>query len=167
MGDDFIIQFEYSPKNDWRIFKNSLLYYIGSFIGFILYFLYRREIGLFLGCGFLIIILPQIFIHLQYRFLDRNRKIIVNHSKMKIDIFKKGEIEKDFTFDEIREIIRHKGQADENNYFMALPMFIYHYTELALNNGESVFFTDFITPSLGIKKLKRSEKISFLNIINI
>lgn len=167
MGDNFIIQFDYSPKNEWRNFKNSLLYYIGSLIGFILYFLYGREIDLFLGFGSFIFILPQIFIHLQYRFLDRNRKIIVNYSKMKISIFKKGEIERDFTFNEIREIVRHKGQATENNYFMALPMFFYHYTELALYNGESVFFTDFITPSLGIKKLKRSEKISFLNIINI
>jgi len=166
MGDDFIIQFEYSLKNEWKIFKNSLLYYIGSFIGFILYFLFEREIGLFLGCGFFIIILPQIFIHLQYRFLDRNRKIIVNHSEMRISIFKKGEIKNDFTFNEVREIIRHKGQSYEENY-KGLPMFFYHYTEVVLKNEESVFFTDFITQTLGVKNLKKTEKLSFFNIINV
>lgn len=165
MGDDFILTYEMEAKNEWKIFKNSVLFYLGAILG-ILYYLFTKEtLGLYLGIGSFIFTVPQLILHIQYKLEDRKKKIIVNHSKQRIRVEKLGELEMQFEFKEIIEIIRHKGQKDENNMSYALPSFFYNYTEIVLKNGQQLIFTDFISKTIGLKNVEIKEVQSLFNII--
>lgn len=166
MGDDFILEYVCESKNEWKIFRKSILFHLGSIFGF-LYFLIQKEIlGLYLGVGFLLFTIPQLLLHIQYKLKDRNKKIIVNHSKQTIEVEKNGKLEKQFEFKDIAKIIRHKGQKDENNQTLALPSSFYNYTEIVLDNGQKIFFTDFLTKTIGLKNIEIEEKLSLFNICN-
>lgn len=166
MGDDFILEYKLESKNEWIIFRKSILFHLGSIFGF-LYFLIQKEIlGLYLGVGFLLLTIPQLLLHIQYKLKDRKKKIIVNHSKQTIKVKENGKLEKQFEFKNIAKIIRHKGQKDENNLTLALPSFFYNYTEIVLDNGQKLFFTDFLTKTIGLENVEIEEKLSLFNICN-
>src|SRR5690606_8943940 len=132
--------------------------------GFLYYLLTNETVGLFIGFGFFIIIVPQILIHIQYRQADKNKTITVNHSKRMIRIENKGEL-RDIKFSDIEKIVRNKGQSDEDNLLYALPTFFYNFTELLLKNKEKIHFTDFISKDLGLKGIDKSDRLSLLNFI--
>lgn len=163
MRDDFILEFKIEPKNEWKIFSNSILFYCGAVFGFIYYSLTKNSLGLFLGVGSILPTIPQILIHIQYKLKDRKKKIIVNHSKKTIKFIENEKSEIEFEFKDIKKIIRHKGQNDEDNTW-ALPTFFYNYTEIVLNNGKSVFFTDFISKTIGLRNIELEEKQSLFNV---
>ncbi|EON78253.1 hypothetical protein ADIS_1116 [Lunatimonas lonarensis] len=164
MGEDFILKFEFERQNEWRILKKSILFHLIGVSGFLYYLLTKETVGLFIGFGFLIIIVPQILLHIQYRQADKNKTIKVNHSKRIIRIENKGEI-RDIQFSDIEKIVRNKGQRDEDNLTYALPTFFYNYTVLLLRNKEKIYFTDFISKDLGLKGIDKSDKLSLLNFI--
>lgn len=163
MGDNFILEFKIEPKNEWKVFSNSILFYCGAIFGFIYYVLTKNNLGLFLGVGSFLPIIPQILIHLQYKLRDRKKKIIVNHSKKTVEVIKNGKFDIQFEFKDISKIVRHKGQNDEENTW-ALPTFFYNYTEIILSDGERIFFSDFITKTIGLKNIEVEEKQSLFNI---
>ncbi len=165
MGDDFIQQFHFERKNEYKIFKRILSFYILMILGFGYFLITKELVGLYLGFGFLIIIIPQIFLHIQYKMIDRNKTIIVNHSKKTIKVLKKRIIEKEFQFSDISKLIRSRGQKNEDNMTYALPTFFYNYTEIILKNGERIFYTDFISKNIGLKNIETVERISLLNYI--
>jgi len=165
MGDDFILEYVCESKNEWKVFRKSILFHLGSISGF-LYFLIQKEIlGLYLGVGFLLFTIPQLLLHIQYKLKDRNKKIIVNHSKQTIRVERLGKLEKQFEFKDIAEIIRHKGQKYENNMTYALPSFFYNYTEIVLKNGQQLVYSDFISKTIGLKNIEIKEKQSLFNIV--
>ena len=165
MGQDFKIEFDFDPKNEWRVFRKSIIFHIGTLSGFIYFLATKEDIGLFLGFGFLLFALPQLVLHFQYKLNDRRKKILVNHSMQIIRIEQNGKLEKEFQFKDINKIIRYKGQWDEENITYALPTFFYNYTEIVLNDGHKIFFTDFIAKNLGLKNIEIEEKLSLLNLI--
>lgn len=165
MGNDLIIEFDFDPKNEWKIFRKSILFYIGSLLGFVYFLVTNENLGLFIGFGFLLLIVPQLILHFQYRLNDRHKKIIVNHSRLSVRIYKNGKPEQEFQFKEIDKIIRHKGQKDEDNMTFALPTFFYNYTEIILIDGQRIIFTDFLTKTLGLKNIGKNEKLSPFNLI--
>lgn len=165
MGNDFILEFDFDQKNEWKIFRKSILFYIGSLLGFGYFLVTYEYLGLFIGFGFLLLIVPQLILHFQYRLNDRHKKIIVNHSKLSVRIDKNGKPEQEFQFKEIGKIVRHKGQKDEDNMTFALPTFFYNYTEIILIDGQKIIFTDFLTKNLGLKNLEKNEKLSPFNLI--
>ena len=165
MGDDFILEFQLSRKNEWNILKKSILFHFAAVFGFI-YFLFTKELmGLYLGVGFLMIICPQIILHIQYRLVDTNKIITVNYSKQTVTIEKNKNLKKEFLFRDVRKIIRYKGQTNEGNMGNVLPMSFYNYTEISLLNGERIFFTDLITKNIDLNAENTMEKISLLNLI--
>lgn len=165
MGDDFILEFQLSRKNEWNILKKSILFHFAAVFGFI-YFLFTKELmWLYLGVGFLIIICPQIILHIQYRLVDTNKIITVNYSKQTVTIEKNKNFKKEFLFKDVRKIIRYKGQTNEGNMGNVLPMSFYNYTEISLLNGERIFYTDLITKNIGLNAENILEKISLLNFI--
>ncbi len=165
MGNEFIIEFDFDKRNEWKIFRKSVLFYILSIFGFVYFLLKKEDLGLFIGFGFLLLIVPQLILHLQYKLKDRNKKITVNYSKLTVRIDKSGQLEKEFQFKEIDKIVRHKGQKDEDNLTYALPTFFYNYTEIVLINGQKIIFTDFLTKTLGLKDIETTEKLSPFNLI--
>ncbi|MBW8331283.1 MAG: hypothetical protein K0M40_04610 [Prolixibacteraceae bacterium] len=165
MGDDFIQQFQLERKNENKILKKTFFFHLWIIFGFAYYLITNELLGLYLGFGFLIITIPQIFLHIQYKMIDRDKTIIVNHSKKTIKILKKGIIEKEFQFSDINKLIRSKGQKNEDNMTYALPTFLYNYTEIILKNGERICYTDFIAKNIGLKNIETVERISLLNYI--
>lgn len=165
MGDDFVLKFEFERQNEWRILRKSIPFHLVAFLGFLYYLLTNKTVGLFIGFGFLIFIVPQILLHIQYRLADKNKTITVNHSKRLIRIEKKGEIN-DIQFSDIEKVVRSKGQRDEDNMTYALPTCFYNYTELLLKNKEKIYFTDFISKDIRLKGIDKSERLSLLNFIS-
>ncbi|RIJ45926.1 hypothetical protein D1614_20620 [Maribellus luteus] len=165
MGNDFILEFDFDKRNEWKILRKSILFYIGTLFGFLYFFITRGKLGLYLGFGFLLVTIPQLVLHFQYRLNDRNKKITVNHSQLTVRVDKNGKTEKEFQFKEIDKIVRHKSQNNENNMTYALPPFFYNYTEIILVDGQKIIFTDFLTKTLGLKDVETSEKLSLFNLI--
>ena len=165
MGDDFIQQFHFERKNEYKIFKKTFFFHLWIIFGFGYYLITKELLGLYLGFGFLIITIPQIFLHIQYKMIDRNKTIIVNHSKKTISVLKEGIIEKEFQFSDINKLIRSKGQKNEDNMTYALPTFLYNYTEIILKSGERICYTDFIAKNIGLKNIETVERNSLLNFI--
>lgn len=165
MGDDFVIEFEYSTKNEWKVFRKSIFAYIGLISGFIYFLVTKEEVGLYIGFVFLFVIVPQLILHIQYNLNDRNKRITVNHSKLMVRIEKNGKFEKEFYFKDVNRITRHKGQKDENNSINAIPTFFYNYTEILLIDGQKIFFTDFVANNIRLKNIKIEEKQSLFNLI--
>ena len=145
MGDDFIQQFHFERKNEYKIFKRILSFYILMILGFGYFLITKELVGLYLGFGFLIIIIPQIFLHIQYKMIDRNKTIIVNHSKKTIKVLKKRIIEKEFQFSDISELIRSRGQKNEDNMTYALPTF-FTITRKLFSKMESEFVIRILFP---------------------
>jgi hypothetical protein len=165
MGNDFILEFNFDKRNEWKILRKSILFYVGTLLGLIYYLITEENLGLYIGFGFLVVTIPQLVLHFQYRQNDRNKKITVNHSKLTVRVDKNGKTEKEFQFKEIDKIVRHKSQNNENNMTYALPTFFYNYTEIILVDGQKVIFTDFLTKTLGIKNIEKNEKHSPFNLI--
>lgn len=165
MRNDFILKYEFEPKNEWVAFRKSIFFHSGAIISFIYFFVSKESIGLYLGFGLLFFIIPQLVLHFQYKLMDRNKKIIVNHSKQTIKIKNNGESEIQFDFKDIAKIIRYKGQKDEENTTLALPTFFYSYTKIILMNGQNIFFSDFLTKNIGLKNIEIVEKLSIFNLI--
>ena len=166
MGENFILIFEYQKSNEWKVFKKSILFHFGIAFGLIYFLITSQTVGLFICLGLLIIVVPQILLHFQYRMSDKGKTITVNFSKRTIRIEKDGIVKNEFEFSEIEKLIRKKGQKDEENMIHALPISFYNHTEIRMKNGEKIFYTDFIAPNIGLKDIKKEEKISLLNFIN-
>jgi len=165
MGDDFILEFKLDWKNEWIIIKKTIPFHIATILGFIVYILTNEIIGLYLVILFSIVTIPHLILHIQYRIIDRNKKIIVNHSKQTIKLEKNGKLEREFHFSDICKLIRHKGQRDEENLTYVIPSFFYNYTEIVLKNKNKIYYTDLISKNIGVKNIEIVEKISVLNII--
>lgn len=114
----------------------------------------------------MIIVVPQVMLHFQYRIYDNGKIIIVNFSKRTNTIEKDGILKNEFEFSEIEKMVRNKSQKDEENLTNALPMSFYHHTEIRMKNGEKICFTDFISSNIGLKGIKKEEEISLLNFIS-
>ena len=165
MSNDFILEFKYNTKNEWKVFQKSILIHFGMLACFAYYLLTKEEVSLFISLIFLIISIPQIILHLQYRLEDKNKLIKVNYSKSTITVEKSQKPQVIFKIDEIKQIIRKKGQKEEDNTLYVFPYCYYHYTKIILTNGEKIFFTDFISKSIALNNIEIKEKISILNII--
>lgn len=166
MDKDFILKFKFEKKNEWQIIRKSILFYLGVVFGFTYYLLTKESAGIFISLGFLMITVPQIFLHLQYKLYDRDKAIIVNFSKRFIRVEKKGVFKNEIRFSDIEKLIRKKGQRNEDNMTYALPTFFYNHTEIQMKNGEKIKFTDFIGKDIGLKEIRKEERISLFNFID-
>ena len=164
MGDDFTLTFDFNNKIHWELLKKSMVYILISIFGLLYYFLTNEELGWFIAIFILIPLFPQLIIHIQYYSADRNKTIVVNHSK-RILIIDQKDTKRTIPFDEIEKIVLHQGQRDRENYTLALPFFFYNYSEIKLNNGDSLVFTDFITPNISLKGIPKEVEISFINVL--
>lgn len=164
MGEDFILTYQIQWKNQSKCFWILICYVIIPLACYT-YFLYIGEdLWKFLAVFFLAISIPLLILYLQYFFNDIQLTISVNHSKRTVT-FKRKKKDIQVGYDEIENIIKHKGQFNPKNNIKVLPMAHYHHTEILLKNGESLFFTDFITKNLALKGVPLKEKIHFMNLI--
>lgn len=166
MGEESILSFEFQKNNEWKIFRKSILFHFGIVFGLIYFFITNEPVSLYICLGLLIIVVPQVMLHFQYRINDKGKTITVNFSKGTIKIEKDGILKNEFEFSEIEKLIRKKSQKDEENMTYALPISFYHHTEIRMKNGEKIYFTDFISSNIGLKGIKKEEEISLLNFIN-
>ena len=141
-----------------------MIYILISIIGLVYYYLTKDELGLFMSFFILLPLIPQIIIHLQYYLTDRNKTIIVNHSKRVLTIEHKND-RRNIPFDEIEKIVIHQGQRDRKNQTLALPFYFYNHSEIKIKNGDSLVFTDFLTSNLSLKGIPKEVKVNFLNIM--
>lgn len=165
MGDDFMLEFEYSSKNSWKIINEYKVFILLGLV-FLLYFLYTGdERWQFLVIGELLIFLPAVLLHIQYFFNDKGKKIVVNYSKDRIQVFKKVSLLEEFKISQILEIIRFKGRADEYMVGYTLSMSCYNYTKIKFQDGRHLVFTDLISRKISFKNPPKKVRIRFLNFI--
>jgi hypothetical protein len=78
MGNDFKLEFHIEKQNQWKLLKKGLYWLILSFIGFLYYFITNHELGIYFGIGFIIPLLLQLVIHLQYYIYNKGKTLTVN-----------------------------------------------------------------------------------------
>lgn len=156
------ISFKNHVKNSWTI----LIYFIVSLI-FPFYMIYRfgsKDTGTYILLAtvlFLLFLIPQMIIHLNYYFVNKGDVLFYDPDHRKITIDRKG-VSHSFSFDDIDFIEWNTSYPLAENRSQWLPWDSYNHSIIKLKNGRKFVITSLLIPNMelpitsGKIKLKKS-----------
>ena len=155
----------------WKMYeplKKSIWYYTFLIISSTAIWLLIDElIPLLIAYSFFILpVFFHIILHLQYYHHDKNINLTIDYGNKHIR-YTKDSLNKEISFDDIKEIQRIKGSKYPKVFeTYTIPSIFYHWTKIITKSGETISFTDFVKPDINIVGIKKTEKVvPFLNLI--
>lgn len=99
---------------------------------------YSDGIPIIFGTGYLIILIPTLFLHIEYYLKNRNDILIIDTSEKTISINE----QKSIFFNQIESIIYVMPPVwHRKGIIRLLPFEDYHYAKIKMKNGEEFIFT--------------------------
>lgn len=93
-----------------------------------------------------VFLLPSLFLHLQYFIKNRGQVIEILDTELIVKNRVKEKVV--IKFSDIKKITLFKSASLDKGGIQMSPLESYHYAQLMLKNGESIFITNLLTPDV-------------------
>ena len=120
-----------------------------------------------LGALWMIFELPAVILHVQYLYLNRGFKVVINEGG--IIITKDGLEFNNLESQDINYIYIYKSAAIDDGYFRS-PQAYYHYAEIVPKSGKTIYITSLLTKDVEkslriLKEIKLYKEYKFFCMI--
>lgn len=151
---------EMNIKNHFVAALSAILMSVGSIL-LLAFFNFNSGIVLICSIAFLFFVLPGIYLHIEYWFINKYEKYIIAQDS--ITQVKKGK-EETYYSNDIKKIIVYGSATLFKTWFHLSAMEQYHFARIFIKNGETMVITCLLTPrvdksleilkDVGVKKRK-------------
>lgn len=151
---------EMNIKNHFVAALSAILMSVGSIL-LLAFFNFNSGIVLICSIAFLFFVLPGIYLHIEYWFINKYEKYIIAQDS--ITQVKKGK-EETYYSNDIKKIIVYGSATLFKTWFHLSAMEQYHFARIFIKNGETMVITCLLTPrvdksleilkNVGVKKRK-------------
>lgn len=133
---------EMNIKNHFVAALSAILMSVGSIL-LLAFFNFNSGIVLICSMAFLFFVLPGIYLHIEYWFINKDEKYIIAQDS--ITQVKKGK-EETYYSNDIKKIIVYGSATLFKTWFHLSAMEQYHFARIFLKNGETMVITCLLTP---------------------